>query len=116
MNPLLFLFPGEVWLWRVGRGFCVLRRKSQTPSRHHHPLGHRSDAALHRRVRLLLQVGVNALTLLTKIFYFTVSELHLVCSGQEEESAGGAGIREGEASAGESGGKCSRSLQEGVHR
>lgn len=35
---------------------------------------------------------------------------------QEEESAGGARVREGEAPAGEPGGECSRSLQEGVHR
>lgn len=51
-------FPGEVRLRQVGRGFCVLPRNGRPQSRHHHPRRARADAALHRRVRLLLQVGV----------------------------------------------------------
>lgn len=50
-------------------------------------------------------------------FFLCVSSRVCVClHEQEEESAGGARIREGETPAGESGGECSRSLQEGVHR
>ena len=37
-------------------------------------------------------------------------------SVQEKEPAGGEGVREGETPAGESGGECTRPLQERIHR
>lgn len=48
--------PGEVWSWRMVGGFSLLRQKRRHPSGHNHPCSHCPDAALHRRVRLLLQV------------------------------------------------------------
>lgn len=52
----LRLSPGEVWSWRVECGFSVLRQKRGHSSGYNHPCSHHTDAALHRRVRLLLQV------------------------------------------------------------
>lgn len=51
------LRPGEVWSRRVAGGFGVLRQKKRHSSGDHHPRRHHTDAAVHRRVRLLLQVG-----------------------------------------------------------
>lgn len=55
----------------------------------------------------------NVAALANACFVRSHAEFHF---HQEEEPTGGAGVREGQTSAGESGGKRPRSLQEGVHR
>lgn len=114
------LRPGEVWSRRVAGGFGVLRQKKRHSSGDHHPRRHHTDAAVHRRVRLLLQVGrrrrLEPAQNHSLSFFPRVIHVFLGFFSQEEESAGGAGVREGETPAGEPGGKRSGSLQEGVHR
>lgn len=114
------LRPGEVWSRRVAGGFGVLRQNKRHSSGDHHPRRHHTDAAVHRRVRLLLQVGRRrpepAQNHSLSFFPRALKSLVFCLFSQEEESAGGAGVREGETPAGEPGGKRSRSLQEGVHR
>lgn len=106
-------------------GFRLLRQKRRHSSGYNHPCGYRTDAALHRRVRLLLQVRQiitfspkrkpTQTRLVLFLFFFCVLMRSICAYRQEEESAGGTGVREGETPAGESGGKRSRSLQERVH-
>lgn len=50
------LSPGEIWPRRVGCGFGLLLKKRRHSSGYNHPGGDHTDAAVHRRVSLLLQV------------------------------------------------------------
>lgn len=112
---------GEVRPRQVVGGLGPLRPQIRHPSGHNHPGGDHTHADLHRGVRLLLQVRLAHF--LFGFFFFSGSAPSVLLMvrligwrRQEEESAGGARVREGEAPAGEPGGERSRSLQEGVHR